>query len=192
MKTARKSGKSVLIVYGAEWCIWCHVFDKYVNGESRRFNYKWQYHDGENMTWEMLEKQNQNAEKQALQLNKYVSENFVIAHIESYYAPNGPQVISNTGYDADKIEGLPFFIVLNSSGRYAGHMRPTDAIKNLEIRSDSGEDYRGYDRKILLRELAALRKIGHAQTFLCSVFPSWLNYLRNQFVHLPLLLEWNI
>lgn len=155
---ANNSGKSVLVVYGAEWCIWCHVFDKYVKGESRKYKYRWQYHDGENMAWEMFEKQNQNAEKEALALNKYVSENFVIAHIESFHSPNGRDVITGAGFDANKIKVVPFFMVLNSVGRYAGHMLPYSAIKNLEIRTDSGEDYRGFDRKVLLKELSKLRK----------------------------------
>jgi len=57
----QKTGKTVLVVYGAEWCIWCHVFDKYIKGHSHRFKYQWQYHDGENQKWKMKERENKNA-----------------------------------------------------------------------------------------------------------------------------------
>lgn len=45
---AKKENKTVLIVYGAEWCIWCHVFDKYIKGEIGSYEYKWRLEkDGE-------------------------------------------------------------------------------------------------------------------------------------------------
>jgi hypothetical protein len=159
MKQATESNKSVLLVYGAEWCIWCHVFDKYINGASRKFQYHWEYEEGETSVWEMVEKQNANAEKEAEELNKYVSENFVIAHIEGYHSPNGMEVIANTGFDSSLIQVLPYILVLNSKAEYAGHMLPYNAIEKLEIREDSGEEYRGFDRKVLLSELTKLRNI---------------------------------
>ena len=156
---ANQSGKSVLIIYGAEWCIWCHVLDKYIKGESRRFQYHWEYEEGEISQWEMVEKQNRNAELEAEKLNKYVSENFVIAHIEGYHSPNGSEVIANTGFDTNKVKVLPYILVLNFKAEYSGHMLAYNAIEKLEIREDSGEEYRGFERNILLSELIKLRKL---------------------------------
>ena len=156
---ANSTGKSVLIVYGAEWCIWCHVFDKYIKGESRLFFLKWKDRENEDSYWMMQEQQNKNAEIEAENLNKYVSENFIIAHVEGYYSPNGNDVIEKTGFDISKLKVLPYLIVLNMQGKYAGDMLPYNAIKGLEIREDSGEEYRGFDRMILLNELSKLREL---------------------------------
>ena len=39
MAEAERTGKIVMVVYGAEWCIWCHVFDKYLAGQTGTFKY---------------------------------------------------------------------------------------------------------------------------------------------------------
>ena len=153
---ANESKKSVLLVYGAEWCIWCHVFDKYAKGQSRKYDYEWEY-ENEKQNWTMHEKENANVESEAILLNKYISENFVISYIESYYSPNGIEAINSIGIDGKKIEFYPFFFVLNNQGEYAGHMLPYNAVDGLEKRKDSGEEFRGFNRKILLEELRELR-----------------------------------
>jgi len=155
-KSAVASGKSVLIVYGAEWCIWCHVFEKYVRGQTREYEYTYEY-EGQSQYWPMREHENRNAESEARELNKYVADNLVIANIEQHYSPNGTEVLANTGYDVSTLTFVPLFIVLDNHGRYAGQMQSADLINGLEIRADSGEEYRGYDRMVLLRELKKLR-----------------------------------
>ncbi|MDH5651889.1 MAG: thioredoxin family protein [Gammaproteobacteria bacterium] len=157
LKKGNETGKTVLLVIGAEWCIWCHVFDKYIKGHSRNFNYKWVY-EGDDQQWEMKETENLNAMNESKALNKYVSENFVIAHIENYYAPGGDAVIRKTGYDPKNIKFIPYLISLHKNGKYAAHMLAYNAIPGLEIRHDGGEEFRGFDRNILLAELKKLRK----------------------------------
>jgi len=159
IKRGEKTGKTVLVVYGAEWCIWCHVFDKYVKGHSRKFSYEWQFHDGDNLDWNMKERENKNAQRDAKKLNKYVSENFILVHIESYRSPNGEETVSQTGLNPSAFNYVPVIFSLDSSGNYAANMLASDAIPGMEIREDSGRDYRGFDRKILLTELTKLRKI---------------------------------
>jgi len=154
---ASATDKSVLVVYGAEWCIWCHVFDKYVKGHSKDFKYEWQYHDGEDQYWKMRERDNTNAISEAKKLNKYVSENFVLAHIETYLSPNGSDAAQKTGFDPDAFGYLPVIFSLDSSGAYADHMLAYDAIPGMEIREDSGKAFRGFDREILLEQLIKLR-----------------------------------
>lgn len=154
---AIEADKTLLIVYGAEWCIWCHVFDKYIKGEYKEFSYEWEY-DGEIQQWDMQEKANKNAKMQAKKLNKYVSDNFVVVHIEGHFAPDGLNVIDAIGFDTNQIKFLPFIFSINQSGKYASHMLAYDAIPGMEIRKDSGKDYRGFDRKILLNELIKLKK----------------------------------
>jgi len=153
---ANESDKTLLIVYGAEWCIWCHVFDKYVKGEYKKFSYVWEY-DGEIQEWDMREKENKKSKDQAKKLNKYVSENFVVAHIEGYFSPDGLDVIDAIGFDSSNINFLPFIFSVTKSGKYADHMLAASAIPGLEIRKDSGVDYRGFDREILIEELVKLK-----------------------------------
>jgi len=160
-QSAAASGKSVLIVYGAEWCIWCHVFEKYIQGQSRKFTYEFEYEE-EPHYWPMRERENKDAEAQARQLNAYVADNFVIANIEGHYSPNGVEVLANVGYDTSSLSFYPLFVVLNNEGKYVSSMQSVDLISGLEIRVDSGEEYRGYDRAILLRELQKLRQVSVA------------------------------
>lgn len=152
-----ETGKTVLVVYGAEWCIWCHVFDKYVKGHSNTFNYQWQYRDGDNLDWKMREQENKNAQAEAKKLNQYASENFILVHIESYHSPNGAQAVRDTGFEPNNFNYVPLIFVLDSAGEYAAHMLDYDAIPGLEIRQDSGEEYRGFERNILLSQLTNLR-----------------------------------
>jgi len=153
---ANESGKTLLIVYGAEWCIWCHVFDKYIKGQYKKFSYKWEY-DGEIQEWDMRERENKKAKRQAKKLNKYVSENFVVAHIEGHFSPDGIDVVEAIGFDVNKIKYLPFIFSISRSGKYADHMLTSDAIPGLSVRKDSGEDYRGFNRDILLEQLIKLK-----------------------------------
>ena len=107
----------------------------------------------------MEEKQNQNAEIEVTELNKYVSENFVIAHIEDNHSPNVIEVISNTEFDISKMNVMPYILILNNKGTFNHDMLPYNSIKGLKIRKDSGEEFQGYDRKILLNELKKLREL---------------------------------
>ncbi len=157
LKRSKATGKTVLVVYGAEWCIWCHVFDKYVKGHSRKFNYEWQYHDGENLDWKMKERKSKHAKSRAEKLNKFVSQNFILVHIESYRSPNGAEAARNTGFDPDSFSYVPVIFSLDHSGYYAAHMLAADAIPGLEVRKDGWRDFRGFDRDILLSELTKLR-----------------------------------
>jgi len=159
IKKSEKTGKSVLVVYGAEWCIWCHVFDKYVKGHSRKFKYEWQYQDGDNLDWKMKERENKNAKQEAKKLNKYVSENFILVHIESYRSPNGAEAAQRTGFNPENFSYVPVIFSLDRSGNYAAHMLAYNSIPGMEIREDSGRDFRGFDRDILLTELTKLRTI---------------------------------
>lgn len=158
LQLADRSGKTVLILYGAEWCIWCHVFAKYVKGESREFDYEWQFHDGSDQQWKMRERENRQAEEEARQLNNYVSTNFVVFHLEYFYSPNGEHVLASTGFDAAAVEVVPQILVVDESGKFVSRMDNYSSIARLEVREDSGEEYRGFDRKVLLRELRALRE----------------------------------
>ncbi len=156
---AQATDTRVVILYGAEWCIWCHVFDKYVKGESNKFTYEWQYHDGDNLDWTMYDKANKQAEEEATELNEYFANHFVLAHIESHYSPDGVQVLADLGYEVNSILGVPVILALNESGEIVAEMKSSKELIGLEIREDSGREFRGYDRKLLLSELQRMHKL---------------------------------
>jgi len=160
--SSHATGKSILVIYGAESCIWCHVFDKYINGLSHNYNYAYEY-ENEIYTWDMRERSNPDARAEAKLLNEYVANNFIIVHIEGEFSPNGIDVIASTGMNINKITYYPFIFVLDKQGNYVKHMLAYTAIKDLEIREDSGREYRGFDRKILLAELKKLRSASRAK-----------------------------
>ena len=90
---ARAQNKSVLVVFGSEWCIWCHVFDSYIHGQRGMHDYKWRAEqDGELVHWPMQEMMDEDIRKDAVALNRYVAEHFVVAHIEAG-ADNGRQAL---------------------------------------------------------------------------------------------------
>lgn len=156
ISAANDENKKVLIVYGGEWCIWCHVLDNYFHGKFRSFDYQWRYSDGDIQKWLMRERVSPADIEDARALNEYVANNFVVAHIENVYA-NGNEAVALTGFDPENIYYYPFIVALNSKGKYASNMVSTDAIKGFEVRESGGEEFRGYDRRILITQLKKLK-----------------------------------
>ena len=157
MKAAEASGKVVLIVYGAEWCIWCHVFTEYVAGTTGVFDY-----DAEGEEYRMREFQ---TEDQAIapELAAWFEETFVVVHIEDKYSPDGWDVMIETGGAEPFNMGLPFIYTLKG-GAYAAHMGSEVEVPGLEVRRDGLFLFRGFDRQKLWDELrrmeAAARSAG--------------------------------
>lgn len=163
ISAARTENKKVLIVFGGEWCIWCHVLDNYFHGKFRSFDYQWRYSDGDIQEWSMREKVSPADIEDARVLNEYVANNFVVAHIENVYA-NGNEAVALTGFDPENIYYYPFIVALDSNGKYASNMVSTDAIKGFEVRKSGGEEFRGYDRRILLNQLKKLKAEASIET----------------------------
>lgn len=153
---AKAQNKRVLIIYGGEWCIWCHVLDKYLQGQVAHFDYHWREKSGgEVYHWPMQEAIHASEAADAMALNHYIAKHFVLAHIEGDMS-NGAEALAMTGLNPKDAYYYPFVLVLDREGRYAGHLPPASSVDNMEVRSSGGQEYRGYDRKILLRELQAL------------------------------------
>jgi len=71
---------------------------------------------------------------------------------------DGREAVNSTGIDADSFPYVPVIFALDSEGAYSSHMLAYDAIPGMEIREDSGREFRGFDRDILRSELAKLRE----------------------------------
>lgn len=150
---AKDEGKVLLVEYGAEWCIWCHVFAEYVGGTHGRFTHTYSdQSDAERYTSTIFERAGRDVSAEAIALNRYVAETFVIVYIDSRYAPGGDAVLAVSGADAHMGSWIPHIYSVGVDGRVADvfdHDR-------VELRRDSDDWFRGYDRKELLTHLTEM------------------------------------
>ncbi len=151
MTEAEQTEKTILIVYGAEWCIWCHVFKSHVKGEYGEFAYSLEGDE----PLEMREKVSEETIALAKELADYVKNNFIILNIESQYSDDGYNVLEETGAADAYAFYLPFIYAIDQSGKYTHELPSSD----FEISNDFLFFlYRGYDRAIMLEELQFLRE----------------------------------
>jgi hypothetical protein len=148
LKQANHSEKTLLVSYGAEWCIWCHVFDAYINGKYENFEYE--FDDG---TVHLKEHGDLSSAHEADLLHRYVAENFVIAYIEENYSKDGEDVLARAGALASFTGELPFIFTATRRGRWAA----TFDYREVETRREGHDWFRGYDRERLLSQLKAMR-----------------------------------
>ncbi len=153
-KRADTEGKVLLVSYGAEWCIWCHVFDAYVRGGVENFTYTYGDEGADERWTETLhERAEYDISKHAYTLAKFVSESFVIVHIDYEHSPNGDDVLSQSGAWENYTENIPFIYTVDRNGNFAAALNHDDA----EVRRDTDDWYRGYDRLKLLNQLEGMR-----------------------------------
>ena len=145
MAEAERTGKIVMVVYGAEWCIWCHVFDKYLAGQTGTFKYNL---EGDRYT--LFEGKLE--EEAAEAVRDYAARTFVLAHIEDQYSSDGYAVLEAVGAAEHMGMGIPYIFTLRD-GRFAARMRDTGDLPEMEVRREGFLYYRGYDRAMLLDEL---------------------------------------
>ena len=143
--TANAEGKIPLVSFGAEFCTWCHVFDKFINGEVGAF----QYNNGMfPRTYE--ETPYQSMIEEAIQLNRFAAANFVVIHIESDYAPYSFEVLEATDAVDHYEYELPFIYSLDANGDFAAMF---DHYRAEVTEGENPGQYSGYDRTNLFREL---------------------------------------
>jgi thiol-disulfide isomerase/thioredoxin len=149
LEEAQATGKTVVVSFGAEWCIWCHVFANHLKGATGRFSYPV---EGENVT--LIERSGREILKDARTLNEFASKHLILAHIEADHAPDGWKVLEAAGAAAHFNEYYPFIFTVTNEGRFAALFEHED----VEVRRDNIVDrYRGYDRRALLGELQRMR-----------------------------------
>ena len=154
LSRASAEGKTLLVSYGAEWCIWCHVFEQYIKGEHTRLTYRFSEPGEERMEEVTLsERPVSDPSAEAAALNAFVAETFVVVHIEDYHSADGYDVLIASGADAAYAGGLPFIFTVSADGRYAAQLESTE----VETRRDGFIDwYRGYDRPSLMAALTEM------------------------------------
>lgn len=145
---AKAEGKAVLVVYGADWCIWCHVFDAYIHGQRGTF---WHPFDGD--IWEMSEVPSATMNEEADALAKFVADNFVIAHLWASWQPKSQAILVATKAVEHDSNAVPLIYSLNEEGHFFAKFDG----KSAESRRDTDDPFRGYNRKIMLENLRKLR-----------------------------------
>jgi thiol-disulfide isomerase/thioredoxin len=154
---ANAAEKTLLVSFGAEWCIWCHVFEKYIKGQYGKFEYTYSSSDepDKKYTDTLREKVNLDVAPQAEELRNFVSENFVLVHIDMDFAPDGWDVLDKSAAWEHYSDSIPFVFTVNAKGQYASSFNHND----VEVRRDGLIDwYRGYDREKLLTQLEKMKK----------------------------------
>ncbi len=135
MAEAARTDRQVLVVFGAEWCVWCHVFHKYLAGQTGVFRYVLEG-DGLLMAEGKLE-----AEKAEL-LRDYARDTFVLAHIESEYSPDGWDVLESLGAAPHFENAIPFIFSVQD-GAFAAALPDPQNVPGFEVRREGLLLYRG-------------------------------------------------
>ncbi|WP_158764356.1 thioredoxin domain-containing protein [Terricaulis silvestris] len=151
LEEAQATGKTVIVSYGAEWCVWCHVFDSHVNGATGRFNYP------NTPSWTSVERSRRDVPRDARALNQFASENIILAHIEGDKSPDGRAVLEATGAATHFSGGLPFIFSVTPEGRFGAAVD----LEHLDA-EQAAPFYQGYDRAVLLAELRRVRNIARS------------------------------
>lgn len=128
---ARAEGKVLLVSYGAEWCIWCHVIDAELSG--------------------LLPGDATPAEAATAEaLADFAAGNFVVVHIDADALTGAEEVLAATGAAPHYPGAIPFLFTVDDNGRFVAEFS-TEAAQT--------EDRQGrpvHDRAILLEMLRAL------------------------------------
>lgn len=156
---ANAEGKVLLVEIGAEWCIWCHVFDAHINGDRGRFRYTYGTPEEPDERYTRTFTEHAGPDMDAAEaLREFVATRFVVAHIDIQYAPRSDEVLEVSGA-VDQFPGaVPFIYVVDSGGTFIAEF-DHDAV---EKRRDTGDWYRGYDRIGLLDQLKAMYQVAAA------------------------------
>ncbi len=125
---ARAEHKRVLVAVGAEWCVWCHVLDRYFDG--------WV----ETTTGPA----DSGGRADALALSAYMSRKFVVAAVNDD-APDASESLKRIGIDDKAIDGLPAYYVVGDGRAVAIDMGPAGV-------AGTKTDH-GFSRRRLVRQV---------------------------------------
>lgn len=150
---ANAEGKVLLVEIGAEWCIWCHVFDAHINGDRRQFRYTYGTPEEPDARYtRVFNEGGDSSMESADALRDYVTSHFVVVHIDVQYAPRGFEVMELSNALDAYAQFIPFVYTVDAEGIFAkGFVQET-----VERRRDLGDWYRGYDRAGMLEQLKGM------------------------------------
>lgn len=97
----------------------------------------------------MKEEAKRDVAAEAKALTDFVAANFVVVHIDAQYAPLGNKVIQTLEAERLFKNWIPFVFTVGKNGKAAASFDHA----TVEVRRDTTDWYRGYDRAKLLTEL---------------------------------------
>lgn len=155
---ADRENKTVLVVMGAEWCVWCHVFDAHIHGQTTKFDYRFASPKApEAFRLEtMTETETDSVVDAATKLAKFVSDKFVVLHVDTMYAPGGRAVAIETNAAKHYFGEIPFIFTLDKHGKFADvfNKRDDDAAS---VSWNLFAYFRGYKREVLFQALQRMQ-----------------------------------
>lgn len=154
---AKKSNKTLLVSYGAEWCIWCHILEAYIEGKKTKFDYVFGKPDKPDARFNTTfhEREKYDVSKEAKALNDFVKNNFVVVHIVNYKTTNGNSVLKKTGAEKHYADEIPFVFTVKNDGQYTGHIE----IKEIQVKRKGEDFFYGLDRAKLLAHLQRIKQL---------------------------------
>jgi len=154
LEEANASEKTLLVSYGAEWCIWCHVFDQYIAGGYGDMEFRYGDQDGPDYDTFAVPGRNTWSQKVASEvLANFIRESFVIVHIDAQHAPDGYDVIETSGALAQYQNWIPFVFTVKPNGQFAAAMD----YEKVQTKETSNAPYPGYFRAPLMLELSRMK-----------------------------------
>ena len=149
---ANASNKTVLVVFGAEWCVPCHIFKQYIQGKYGKFRFVI-----EGTTEYKMDEYATNIDtQQAADLASFVADQFVLANIEAQHSFDGYDVLQASGA-GDKIgEAIPYVYSVDADGKFLAELPYNHEMKALDKRREGEDWFRGYHRDVLMVELGKL------------------------------------
>lgn len=154
LRTANNADKLLLVVYGAEWCIWCHVFKEHIKGRTGQFDYKLEGQSG----YRMDEQATPQDVEMAAKLAKFAAKSFIVVNIEGQHSFDGFDVLQHTGASEHIGQSIPYIFTVDQNGTFLAGMPNTVENPLLEKRREGDDWYRGYNRDELLKQLEKLAK----------------------------------
>ena len=128
---AVESKKLLLIGYGADWCVWCKVSDRYLDGAVSKHE----------------EGSAESSSRLAGNLASFVAETFVVLHVDSDKKAETAPLMQGIGAGAWIGPAVPVFVVLDPLSGAVEEARLVEAEK------PQSAGYIGYDRVVMLKEL---------------------------------------
>lgn len=134
---ARASGKRVLVLVGADWCVWCVVLNRYIDG----------WNDP------AMEPMAAGTAGDADALARFVARNFVVAELNAD-STDIADALKRAQLSPDQVRELPAAFVVSHGS--------VDVVRLSRAELPKSANFRGYNRMALLRLLRQTMALAEA------------------------------
>lgn len=152
LQEANKNNKTVLVVFGAEWCVPCHIFKQHIMGGYGKFRFVIEA----TTEYKMDEYATDLDAQQAGELAAFVARNFVLANIEAQHSFDGYNVLQDSSAGNEIGDAIPYVYSVDKNGQFLAELPYNHEMKTLDKRREGEDWFRGYHRDVLMVELGKL------------------------------------